>query len=90
MSRFSGPQHRGAGRELDSVRRSEAEKRQAAEAARDKARAERDAEKAAIRALTDAEIAELLSAVRTVQMSKVLEDLTRLGVYRPNRQEPHP
>lgn len=39
MSRFSGPQNRGAARELQAVRRTEAEARQAAEAERDAARA---------------------------------------------------
>jgi hypothetical protein len=73
MSRFTGPQHRGANRKLADTRRREAETRQAAERKREARRAARDA--AAPRPLTDDERAELIEAARKVALAQWLFEL---------------
>lgn len=82
MGRFAGPQHRGAMKALRLERRAEAEKRQAAEQARD---AEREARHQAEpeRPLTKAEKEDLLAAVRAVAMVHLIDDLERLGCRPP-------
>ena len=73
MSRYSGPQHRGASSQLAAERRRQAEKRQAAERKRD---ARRAAEAAAPpRPLTDAERAALIEAVCKVALAQWLYSL---------------
>jgi hypothetical protein len=63
LSRFFGPQHQGASRDLRSVRRVEAEARQRAEAERDRTRRAAHVEP---EPLTGDEIASLLAAVATM------------------------
>lgn len=72
MSRFSGPQSRGAVRELRTVRRTEAEQRQAAERERDAVRA---AARQPERPLTIDEQLELLAAVAALNTRNVLSFL---------------
>jgi hypothetical protein len=76
MSRFSGPQQRGAGQQLAAQRRREAETRQATERNRDARRAADAA--APPRLLTDDERAELVHAVNALEIAHVVRDLNRL------------
>jgi len=73
MSRYSGPQYRGASRVLAAERREQAETRQAAERKRDARRAAKLA--APPRPLTDAERAALAEAARKVALAQYLADL---------------
>lgn len=76
MSRFSGPQQRGAGRQLAAIRRAEAEQRQAAER---EWYARRAAEQAAPpRPLTDRERRDFILAVGALNAAEMLRDLRRL------------
>src|SRR3954468_2327749 len=69
MSRFSGPQQRGAAHQLAVQRRREAETRQAAERARDAARIAAYEEPAP---LSDEEFAEALWAALAVEPARAL------------------
>lgn len=82
MSRFSGPQGDGAARKLQAVRRAEAETRQAAERARDKARAEQRTRRDTIRPLTDEEVNELLRAALRVNPVHLINELRRHDAHR--------
>lgn len=81
MSRFSGPQHDGATRDLRALKREQAERRQADERERDRRRAERYARMPAI-PLTDAEVEALYAAVARIEIDALLARLARLGVSR--------
>ena len=89
MSRFSGRQARNAARDLRAVRRTEAEQRQAAEAARDEARA---AARASQRPppnwpLSDGDVADLTAAIRALAAARLQDDLNRLQ-HQPEGQQP--
>lgn len=63
MSRYSGPQGRGAAQKLAADRRTEAEARQREEREREARRRAEDAAAPPVKPLTGAEVAQLLTAV---------------------------
>ena len=76
MSRWSGPQQRGAARQARAEKRAQAEVRQREERKRDARR--RAEQQAPPRPLTDEERAGLIDAVNAIQMMHVLDDLRKL------------
>lgn len=73
MSRYSGPQRRGAERQARVEKRAQAEVRQAAERKREARR--RAEQQAPPRPLTEAERAGLVHAVNVLKMAQILDDL---------------
>jgi hypothetical protein len=76
MSRFSGPQNRGASRRLHDQRRTEAETRQAEERAWLQEHTRKiEADAANAKPLTDDDLAELLLAALAAEPSRALIEL---------------
>lgn len=75
MSRYSGPQQRGAGKQARVEKRRQAEERQAAERERDARRRAEQSRWEDERPLTDDEVDGLIRAVAAVRLGEVVDRL---------------
>lgn len=84
MSRYTGPQQRGAAKQARAEKRAAAEMRQAAEREREAQRRAKAAKWPEDRDLTDAELDDVLRAVAAIRLAEI----AGIFGYRPKRRRP--